>query len=231
MDAAANYSITCSGPSSPAESALSGQSLNHGDRVSPSQTRRATRHVDADPAKQVIRDDAEGQIDSESDMSEVLDQEPVRKKSERPAPTRAEPKKAKRTGESRLKDASNLDPQLLEIKRLQSNLLKCGVRKLWHKELAGYDTPKAKINHLRKLLADVGMTGRFSEAKARQIKAERELKAESLAVQDFATRWGQVSEDEEDEQKVDGSKVKQRRLAKGLRELDFLGDVGGEETD
>ena len=70
------------------------------------------------------------------------------------------------------------------------------------------------------------MDGRYSVEKARQIKEERELQAEVEAVQASAKRWGQS--DEEDD--VEESKPR-RRLAKGLKDLDFLGDEDGEETD
>ena len=51
-------------------------------------------------------------------------------------------------------------PDQAEIKRLQ------GIRKFWSKELASYDTPKAKIKNLKQMLAEAGMTGRYSQEKA-----------------------------------------------------------------
>lgn len=165
---------------------------------------------------------------SESEMSEVLDKAPPPKK--RGSKASETSKKDKKSAKSKPKEDSNIDPQEAVIKRLQSWLLKCGIRKLWHKELARYDSPKAKINHLRSMLKDAGMDGRYSVEKAKQIKEERELKAELEAVQEGAKQWGEpaVIEDAVIE---DDAKRPKRRLAKGLRELDFLGDNDGEETD
>ena len=162
---------------------------------------------------------------SESDMSEVLDEAPTSKKKGRKAT--ATSKEEKKPVAVKLKDDGNIDPQEAEIKRLQSWLLKCGIRKMWYKELARYTSSKAKINHLKGMLKDAGMDGRYSVEKAKQIKEERELKAELEAVQEGAKHWGEPTVTESD----DAGRRPTRRLAKGLREFDFLGDDGGEETD
>ena len=77
------------------------------------------------------------------------------------------------------------------------------------------------------MLAEVGMTGRYSAEKAAQIKEERELKADLEAVQAGNKQWGMIESVDGD---GDGGKPK-RRLAKGLKELDFLNDDDGEESD
>lgn len=160
---------------------------------------------------------------SESEMSEVLDKAPPPKKKGRKVSDTS--RKDKKPAKSKPKEDSNLNPQEAEIKRLQSWLLKCGIRKLWHKELAPYPSPKAKINHLKSMLKEAGMDGRYSAEKAKQIREERELQAELEAVQEGAKHWGQPEVDEDD------VKRPKRRLAKGLRELDFLADEDGEETE
>jgi hypothetical protein len=167
-------------------------------------------------------DDAGGP--SESEMSIVIDEEPKAKRKKRPSDTSApKPKVSKQKASSAVPKGDGT-PEA-EVKRLQSWLLKCGIRKVWSKELAPYSTPKSKIAHLKQMLKDVGMEGRFSAEKARQIKEEREFRADLEAVQDGARRWGEgADEDEETCSKP------RRRLAKGLRELDFLGS-GGEETE
>ena len=167
--------------------------------------------------------------DSESEMSVVMDEAPAPKKNRRKSSPSQGSKKAGKIKAPSRKDDSNVSPQEAEIKRLQSWLLKCGIRKLWHRELAKYDGPASKIKHLKDMLRDAGMDGRFSAEKAKQIKEERELKAEVEAVQDNAKLWGEVNE-EDDDDGGHGSKPK-RRLARGLKELDFLGEDGGEETD
>ncbi|KAI9820873.1 MAG: hypothetical protein M1832_003506 [Thelocarpon impressellum] len=172
--------------------------------------------------------EADGQA-SESEMSSLIDEAPPPKKQRRSTPPLRVSKKASQARSSKPRDDPVLEPQEAEVKRLQSWLLKCGVRKLWHRELAAYSTPSSKIKHLKGMLKEVGMEGRFSAEKAKQIKEERELQAEVEAVQDNAKLWGDVRA-EESEASGNGGKP-QRRLARGLRDLDFLGDDGGEETD
>ena len=77
------------------------------------------------------------------------------------------------------------------------------------------------------------MEGRYSAEKARQIKEERELKADLEAVQAGEKLWGQHGSDEEDDGGKEEAKTgrPKRRLARGLKELDFLNDSDGEETD
>ena len=53
-----------------------------------------------------------------------------------------------------------------------------------------FSTNKEKINHLKGMLADVGMTGRYSVEKARQIKNKRELASELEGIQQGAQIWG-----------------------------------------
>jgi hypothetical protein len=169
--------------------------------------------------------DIKGDI-SESELSSLIDEPPPKKrqkKSPSNKPTRAEksakPAKAK---PSKSKDLKDLDPQEAEIKRLQGWLVKCGIRKLWHKELVPYDTSRAKVNHLKDMLKDVGMDGRYSVEKASKIKEQRELAAELDAVQEGAKRWGQVDSNEEGR--------KPRRLARGFKDLALIrGDDDGEE--
>ena len=170
--------------------------------------------------------DIKGDI-SESELSSLIDEPPPKKKRQKKSPsnkpTRAEksakPAKAK---PSKSKDLKDLDPQEVEIKRLQGWLVKCGIRKLWHKELAPYDTSRAKVNHLKDMLKDVGMDGRYSVEKASKIKEQRELAAELDAVQEGAKRWGQVDSNEEGR--------KPRRLARGFKDLALIrGDDDGEE--
>lgn len=198
--------------------------------------------------------------DNDSDLSSLIDEPPRKKKAGRPKkatspsttssskPTAA--KKSSTTTSS--KPAPTADEE--EIKRLQSQLLKCGIRKLWHRELAPFDTARAKIAHLRSMLHDAGMTGRFSAEKAKAIKEARELEAELEAARDFEEKWGTggrgrrakrevslkedvASEDEgegeDDEARQGGGEEVKKRpggrlLPKGL--VDF-GDSGDDESD
>ena len=163
--------------------------------------------------------------DSESEISVVLDEVPKPRKKSKSAGSQQS--KSKKTGSSKDSKATEkpTDPDVEEIKRLQGWLVKCGIRKMWYKELAPYDTAKAKIRHLKEMLTDAGMTGRFSIEKATQIREERELKADLEAVQMGAKQWGKAESEDE------ATGRPRRRLAKGLKELDFLNDDDGEETD
>ena len=160
-------------------------------------------------------------IESESEMSVVLDEGPKAKARSKPSDSsKVKPLKSQKKGTEQ-----PADPDAEEMRRLQGWLIKCGIRKLWGKELAPYPNPKSKIRHLKEMLAEVGMTGRYSLDKASSIREERELKSELEAVQAGEKQWGKGDSEVE----ADGKP--KRRLARGLRELDFLGDDGGEETD
>ena len=119
--------------------------------------------------------------DDSSDLSSVLDDAPP------------PPKRKPSTNKSKPTTTSAADtPDETLIKTLQSHLAKCGLRKVWAFEFKkhGADTPKARIAHLRALLADVGMPGRFSEARAREIKEMRELQADLQDVVQGEKSWG-----------------------------------------
>lgn len=155
--------------------------------------------------------------ESESEMSDVLDEPPKRKK--RAAAKNANTLKAGKRAEP------PAEPDTEEIKRLRGWLVKCGVRKLWGKELAPYDTSKLKIKHLRALLSQIGMTGRFSADKAKQIREEREFRADLEEVQQGAKLWGR-------EETGEVSSVKpRRRLTRDFTELDCFTSDEGAETD
>ena len=189
---------------------------------------KTRKHVSASKGIEVSRkaDDSkiEDPVKSESEMSELID-EPRKPKGRKSGSTEPKIKKSK-SSKGAKPPAEPADPVAEEIKRLQGWLVKCGIRKMWFKELAPYSTSKAKIKHLKEMLADAGMTGRYSEAKAEQIKEERELKADLEAVQEGDKMWGQ--EKAEDDPATGRPK---RRLAKGFEGLDFLNDDDGEETD
>lgn len=181
---------------------------------------------DSDPAEDEPKPSEEANVNkdgSESEMSEVIDDEPPKPKPKQQKNAEAQPGKAKKGAKG--KDA-DLDPDLAEIKRLQGWLIKCGVRKIWARELAPYDTPKAKIKHLREMLKDAGMTGRYSLEKAKRIQEERELKADLEMVQEGAKLWGRGNEDEGSE----GERPR-RRLARGRKSLAFLDNEGEEESE
>ncbi|KAK3058311.1 hypothetical protein LTR09_001389 [Extremus antarcticus] len=174
--------------------------------------------------------------DDHSDLSSVLDDPPPKKKAARKSTstsTTAKPTSAATAKPA--KPTKELSPDEEEIKRLQSWLLKCGVRKLWHRELAPFSTSKEKIKHLKGMLEEVGLTGRFSAEKAKGIKEQRELRAELEAVEEYAQQWGkEKGEGDEEEEGGDGEEGKKKAPAVGgrlkPRGLVDFGD-SGEESD
>ena len=154
----------------------------------------------------------------ESELSDVIDDGPKpkrRKKGSREAKPKKAPKKEPKKRGRKSAPKEDLDPDTEEIKRLQWWLVKCGMRKMWAKELKPFDTPSEKIRHLKEMLSDAGMTGRFSTEKAARIREARELQADLAAVTEGAKRWGKVDEEEEE--------VKPRPArSTGLPNFDFL---------
>jgi len=68
------------------------------------------------------------------------------------------------------------------------------IRKMWSRELAKCDTPKEKIQHLKKMLSDAGMAAPYSLAKATKIKARRELEDEVAGVQADVSDWNNTND-------------------------------------
>ncbi len=179
----------------------------------------SNQSIDPDPS------DATKAEQSDSSMSILIDEPPKPKRNRKPDSAPAKAHSTKSTKSKKPTEPPS-DPDSEEIKRLQSQLVKCGIRKMWFKELSPYHNPKSKIKHLKQMLADAGMAGRFSEAKAEQIREERELRADLEAVQEGEKKWGRV----EDGEGGGGGRGK-RGLAKGFEGLGFLNDDDGEETD
>lgn len=164
--------------------------------------------------------------DSSSELSSVIDEpQPSRKSSK--SKNGATSKSSKSTSKSKAKGPAESDPKAEEIKRLQGWLVKCGIRKVWGKELKPFDTQNAKISHLKSMLSDAGMNGRYSNEKAAQIKEARELAADLEAVREGNEMWGKDGEEEEAEGQDRGG----RRLVRGAKNYAFLSSDGEEESD
>jgi hypothetical protein len=132
---------------------------------------------------------------SESEMSSLIDESPVKKKRQKSSEKPSKEKKAKaakapKATKAKTTTKADDDPDQAEIKRLQGWLVKCGIRKLWGKELASFDTPREKIRHLKSMLSDAGMEGKYSVEKAAQIKEKREFAKDLEAIQAGAASWG-----------------------------------------
>lgn len=135
---------------------------------------------------------ARGGDASDSELSSLLDESPAKGKRQKKAQAakKKEPAKPKAKAASKATD----DPDQAEIKRLQSWLVKCGIRKVWSKELAKCDTSKEKIKHLKAMLSDAGMDGRYSDEKAAKIKEKREFAKDLEAIKEGEAAWGTVED-------------------------------------
>ncbi|KAG9230274.1 hypothetical protein BJ875DRAFT_537248 [Amylocarpus encephaloides] len=167
--------------------------------------------------KAVVTEKEEQANASESEMSIVLDEAP-------------KPKRKRKTGSPKAKSANPLksaptalSPSEDQIKTLQSHLVKCGIRKIWAFELKQFGTDsKAKIRHLQSMLKDAGMTGRFSESRAREIKETRELQEELAAVTQGEKSWGLES----------GRASRSKKVVKSMKiPSEDDGDEGDDEVE
>ncbi|KAI8631862.1 hypothetical protein F5Y19DRAFT_422349 [Xylariaceae sp. FL1651] len=149
-------------------------------KVKPIETVKLDSGGDAEQEKQGTKPSVAD--DSDSSLSSVLDEPPVRKRKS---------KNIKGASKSKATAPKEVTGDDAEIKKLQGQLVKCGVRKIWGIELKKYgNDSRARIRHLRDMLRDIGMDGRFSEAKAKEIKERRELMGELEAVNEMNELWG-----------------------------------------
>ncbi|KAH7105878.1 hypothetical protein BKA62DRAFT_766341 [Auriculariales sp. MPI-PUGE-AT-0066] len=133
----------------------------------------------------------------DSDLSSVYDDGPAIKKkarkkgkSDEAVDLTAGKTKEKAAKTKREKKSGEVDTGEEEIKRLKSYVTACGVRKQWAKELKGLDRPSQQISHIKKVLAELGMTGRLSMEKAKAIRAKREFAQELEDVVEFEKKRG-----------------------------------------
>ncbi|KAF2711497.1 hypothetical protein K504DRAFT_465246 [Pleomassaria siparia CBS 279.74] len=170
---------------------------------------------------------------SDSDMSDVIDESPKKKQPKKPPPKKSKSKaspvakpKAK-PSKSKVEDT----PDQAEIKRLQSWLVKCGIRKVWVKELANCDTGKEKIKHLKGMLKEAGMDGKYSNEKAAAIKEQREFAKDLEAIQEGNAAWGGTGGEEGGRPRRRLARVIQKVVPKYHEEEDEeIEDNGEDET-
>ncbi|RMY81742.1 hypothetical protein D0862_12249 [Hortaea werneckii] len=204
------------------------------EQSKPDETHNLSEPPEENPSDQDAPSQANGkpaEADDESEMSEVFDEPPAKKKRQKKStsPSESKPKTTKKsTAKPAAKGGKELTADEEEIKRLQGQLLKCGIRKVWGKELKKFETDKAKIKHLKSMLEDVGMTGRFSAEKAKQIKEQRELAAELESAKEFNETWGSKKEGAGSEDEEEAPARSRGLKPKGL--VDF-GDSGDEGSD
>ncbi|KAI8089833.1 uncharacterized protein BX664DRAFT_334019 [Halteromyces radiatus] len=166
---------------------------------------------------------------------------PISSSTKKQRPSKGQPEKKGST--RNIKSTKTTSPDDETIKRLKSYIYKCGVRKVWQKELADCPTKKSQINKLKKILQDLGMDGRPTLEKCEAIKAERELRAEidSLNTENILddstngpslrstrsnrTKKRRIIEDEDDD---DSSTDKPESTP---LDVSFLGDQSDDDSD
>ncbi|KAK3059982.1 hypothetical protein LTS18_009608, partial [Coniosporium uncinatum] len=121
--------------------------------VGSSETDNNARNEEASDAKKKDAAHPAKPEDSESELSSLIDEPAPKKRLKKSVASTAKAAKSKKAPAFK-KEEKELPPDEAEIKRLQGWLIKCGIRKLWHRELATCDTSKEKINHLRGMLKD-----------------------------------------------------------------------------
>ncbi|ORX69953.1 hypothetical protein DL89DRAFT_149600 [Linderina pennispora] len=114
--------------------------------------------------------DRESAAAEESDMSEVFDDEPAAHKRKAPSPSTAS-KRAKTAPAPVSKSSATT------IANLKNYIGKCGVRKVWAKELSGMNGAQ-QVRHLKELLVELGVEGRPTLDKCRKVRQRREIQAE-----------------------------------------------------
>ncbi|EIW59774.1 uncharacterized protein TRAVEDRAFT_20073 [Trametes versicolor FP-101664 SS1] len=124
---------------------------------------------------------------SDSEMSVLIDETPVRKRKRKGESGKAKAPKGKKRGETAGKELTKDEET---VKRLKSLVVACGVRKVWAKEFKDVEKPADQIRRLKKMLTDLGMSGRMSLEQAKAIKAKREFEQELATedVQEFASK-------------------------------------------
>ncbi|KAI8335224.1 hypothetical protein BD560DRAFT_414172 [Blakeslea trispora] len=108
--------------------------------------------------------------DDDDDIEEE-DMSPTKPKSKKKSPVKTKPTVSQPRAVGSEKDEDT-------IKKLKQFISKCGVRKVWSKELADCKNAKAEIAKLKNMLEELGVHGRPTIEKCEAIKKERELKAE-----------------------------------------------------
>ncbi|KAJ1988271.1 hypothetical protein H4R33_002493 [Dimargaris cristalligena] len=110
---------------------------------------------------------------SDGDLSSVEEEPPPKKQRKAASPNKAPV--AKRKPKQASAPASDADQE--RIKNLKSYFTKCGVRKVWSRELTNL-SPKQQIQKLKQMLTELGVEGRPTIEKCKKIAMQRELQAE-----------------------------------------------------
>ncbi|OBZ84077.1 hypothetical protein A0J61_07878 [Choanephora cucurbitarum] len=130
-----------------------------------------------DEERKEEKSEEEGESEEENEDYSPVEVEPKKNASTKTKSTTSQPKK-KASTKAELTIAPGSEKDEDTIKRLKQFISKCGVRKVWSKELADCKNTREEIAKLKNMLKDLGVHGRPSIEKCEAIKRERELKAE-----------------------------------------------------
>ncbi|KAI6097661.1 hypothetical protein EDD16DRAFT_1667474 [Pisolithus croceorrhizus] len=168
--------------------------------------------------------------DEGSELSSVIDEPPKKQRKKQGESDPRASKRGKKSKEPLPKDEAT-------ISKLKAIIVACGMRKAWKKEFQGLDRPKQQIKRLHEILAELGMTPRYTMEKAREIKKKREFEQELQDVKEFEEalrerdrkKQASASESDSDEpSNSDGVPVKKKKTARASI-MAFLEDQSDEE--
>lgn len=171
---------------------------------------------------------------AESDLSSVIDEPPKkRQKKGKDAEKQGDSQKSSRG--KKAKEPLSKDEET--VTKLKAVVVACGVRKTWKKEFQGLEKPKQQIKRLHEMLADLGMTPRYTIEKAKAIKHKREFRQELQDIQEFEQaqrrkeRKGQESVSDNasgESSEAEDAPIKARKTARASIQA-FLDDQSDEE--
>lgn len=168
--------------------------------------------------------------DEGSELSSVIDEPPKKQRKKQGESDSRTSKRGKKSKEPLPKDEAT-------VTKLKAIIVACGLRKVWKKEFQGLDRPKQQIKRLHEMLAELGMTPRYTMEKAREIKKKREFERELQDVKEFEEalrerdrkKQASASESGSDEpSNSDGVPVKKKKTARASI-MAFLEDQSDEE--
>lgn len=168
--------------------------------------------------------------DEGSELSSVIDEPPKKQRKKQGESDPRASKRGKKPKEPLPKDEAT-------VSKLKAIVVACGLRKAWKKEFQGLDRPKQQIKRLHEILAELGMTPRYTMEKAREIKKKREFERELQDVKEFEEalrerdrrKQASASESDSDEpSNSDGAPVKKKKTARASI-MAFLEDQSDEE--
>ncbi|KIK23790.1 hypothetical protein PISMIDRAFT_678761 [Pisolithus microcarpus 441] len=176
-------------------------------------------------ARAVVDNDDEG-----SELSSVVDEPPKKQRKKQGESDSRTSKRGKKSKEPLPKDEAT-------VSKLKAIIVACGLRKVWKKEFQGLERPKQQIKRLHEMLAELGMTPRYTMEKAREIRKKREFERELQDVKEFEEalrerdRKKQASasgSDSDEPTNSDGVPVKKKKTARASI-MAFLEDQSDEE--